>query len=151
MWFIQIKTLAFMVGIVCIFFTKSLTYHFERSVGYHCFREFLKSAWILILYALNVKSKSSNFRLFKGCRFCLSLLSWKFQESNSSQTEPCHCLLGMFTTALNGWWRATLIPLCHPGCTFIQTRLPQGRLGWDKWSVSTSWSSPTTNWMTKAM
>lgn len=63
----------------------------------------------------------------------------------------CHCLLGMSTTALNGWWQETLTHLCHPGCTFTQTRLPPGRLGWDKWSALTSWSSPTMNWMTKAM
>lgn len=56
----------------------------------------------------------------------------------------------MFTTALSGWWQGTLTPRCHLGCTFIQIRLPPGRLGWDKWSASTSWSSPTMNWMTRA-
>lgn len=72
-------------------------------------------------------------------------------KKTSLYTEPCHCLLGMFTTALNGWWRVMLTPLCPHGCTSIQTRLPQERLGWDKWSALTSWSSPTMNWMTKAM
>lgn len=77
--------------------------------------------------------------------------TWKLPENNSLYTEPCHCLVGMFTTALNGWWRGTRTPLCHHGCTSIQTHLPQERLGWDKWSALTSWSSPTMNWMTKAM
>ena len=63
MWFVQIEILACMVEIMCIFFTKSLTYHLEWSAGYHCFREFFKSVWILILYTLNLKSKSLNFRL----------------------------------------------------------------------------------------
>ena len=150
MWFIQIEILACMVEIVCIFFTKSLTHHLEWLAGYHCFREFFfKSAWILILYTLNVKSKSLNFRL-KRVSILSESTELEIPRKQQSTNEPCPCLPGMFITALNGWWRAMLTPLCHPACTFIRTRLPRGRLGWDKWSVLTSWSSPTTNWMIKA-
>lgn len=110
---------------------------------------FFKSARILILYTLNVESKSLNFRL-KRVPILSESTELEIPRKQQSTNKPCPCLLGMFITALNGWWRAMLTPPCHPACTFIRTRLPRGRLGWDKWSVSTSWSSPTTSWTTKA-